>query len=90
MSNVKVQIPSALRPAVEGHALVEVAAVSVKDAIGSLTIRFPKFAEKMAGPQLQRIMNIYVNDENVKFLDNLDTKLNAGDELVIDLAITGG
>jgi len=86
-----IQVPSALRPQCDGQAEVEVEGETVGDALTALTSAFPKLGERMyQGGQLNRSINIYINDEDMRFMDDLATKVNESDEICIVLAIAGG
>ena len=92
---ITVQIPTALRPQTGDHACVEVAGASVKEVLGALTGQYPELGKRLfkdngQTPEVNRFINLYVNDEDIRFLDNLDTPLKTGDELSIVPAIAGG
>ena len=60
--------------------------------LGSLTSRYPDLGKQLfkSENEINRFINLYVNDEDIRFLDNLDTSLDDGDELSIVPAIAGG
>ncbi len=91
-ANVTVQIPTAMRPQVGDQATIETAGASVGEVLGALSSQYPDFGKRLykGDCELNRFINVYVNDEDIRFLDNLDTKLNEGDELSIVPAIAGG
>ena len=91
-TTVTVRIPTALRPQVGNHESVAVGGASVKEVLASLTGQYPDLGKRLfkAGNELNRFINVYVNDEDIRFLDNLDTPLKAGDEVSIVPAIAGG
>lgn len=91
-NTVTVMIPTALRQHVDGQDTLEVGGGSVGEVLGTLTQRYPDLGQRLfkAADELNRFVNIYVNDEDIRFLDNLNTSLNAGDELSIVPAIAGG
>ena len=90
--SVTVMIPTALRPHVDGQESLEVSGGSVGDVLGTLIQRYPELGQRLfkGENELNRFVNVYVNDEDIRFLDNLDTALNAGDEMSIVPAIAGG
>jgi molybdopterin converting factor small subunit len=90
--NIEVQIPGPLRAQAEGLASVELAGCSVKEVLAALTARFPDLGQRLFQSEdaLNRFINVYVNDEDIRFLDNLDTPVKPGDELAIVPAIAGG
>lgn len=89
---VTVQIPTALRPQVDGQATVDVAGATVGELLGELKNRYPEFGQRLykGDNELNRFINVYVNDEDIRFLDNLDTAVKAGDDVSIVPAIAGG
>ncbi|MFA9478440.1 ubiquitin-like small modifier protein 1 [Phycisphaerales bacterium AB-hyl4] len=89
---VKIHIPTALRPQVGDQESVDVPANTVGEALGTLKNQYPDFGKKLykTDDQLNRFINVYLNDEDIRFLDNLDTELKAGDEVSIVPAIAGG
>lgn len=89
---VTVMIPTALRQHVDGQDTLEVAGASVADVLGALTQQYPALGERLfkGDKELNRFVNVYVNDEDIRFLKDLDTSVNAGDEISIVPAIAGG
>ena len=89
---VTVRIPTALRPQTDDHESLDLAGGSVKEVLGSLTGQYPDLGKRLfkSDNELNRFINIYLNDEDIRFLDNLDTAVKAGDELSIVPAIAGG
>jgi molybdopterin synthase sulfur carrier subunit len=72
--------------------LVEVAPGTIGSALGELQTRFPGIRERLVDDsgQVRRFVNIYVNEEDIRFLQNQDTPIKAGDEVSIIPAIAGG
>ncbi|HIP43114.1 MAG TPA: MoaD/ThiS family protein [Aquifex aeolicus] len=89
---VTVRIPTPLRRLTNGQGEVEVDARSVREAIEKLEEQFPGFKERLMDEncELRKFVNLYVNDEDVRFLKGLDTELKDGDTLSIVPAIAGG
>jgi molybdopterin converting factor small subunit len=86
-----VRIPTPLRVHSDGQESVEVQGDSVRAALGDLTTLFPGLLERLfEGPELRRFVNVYVNNEDIRYLDDLDTPVAAGDEISIIPAIAGG
>jgi MoaD family protein len=71
---------------------VEVNAATIGGAIAELQIRFPGIQERLidADGGVRRFVNVYVNEEDIRFLQNQDTALKDGDEVSIIPAIAGG
>lgn len=88
----KIRIPSPLRKLTNGEELVEVNAPTVGSAIGELQSRFPGIKERLVDEQgeVRRFVNVYVNEEDIRFLQNQQTPLKDGDEVSIIPAIAGG
>jgi molybdopterin synthase sulfur carrier subunit len=90
--SVKVRIPTPLRKLTNEQELVEVAPGTVAAAIKELQERFPGIQERLVDDagQVRRFVNVYVNEEDIRFLQNNDTVLKDGDEVSIIPAIAGG
>jgi molybdopterin synthase sulfur carrier subunit len=89
---IKVRIPSPLRTFTNGADIVEVAGGNVGEALNDLKAKAAGIEGRLfkAPQQLNRFVNVYVNDEDIRFLSNLNTPLKAGDEISIVPAIAGG
>ena len=89
---VIVRIPTPLRRLTNGQGEVEIEAKSVREAIEKLEESFPGIKERLIDEngELRKFVNIYVNDEDIRFLKNLDTELKDGDTISIVPAIAGG
>jgi molybdopterin synthase sulfur carrier subunit len=72
--------------------LVEVNAATIGDAITELQARFPGIGERLVDDkgEVRRFVNVYVNEEDIRFLKNRETPLKDGDEISIIPAIAGG
>lgn len=89
---VHVRIPGPLRNLTAGKAELEVEAANIKSLLEQFEKSYKGFAERIceADGSLRRFVNVYVNDEDIRFLNNLDTPLKAGDHVSIIPAIAGG
>ncbi|MEO6435492.1 MAG: MoaD/ThiS family protein [Tepidisphaeraceae bacterium] len=89
---VKVRIPSPLRSYTNGADIVEATGASVGEVLGQLKEKASGIETRLfKGPgQLNRFVNVYLNDEDIRFLKNLDTPVKEGDEISIVPAIAGG
>jgi MoaD family protein len=87
-----VRIPPVLRPKTGGQPEVESAGDSVGEVLRTLTAEHPQTSEQLFGEdgELNRYVNVYLNDEDVRVLDGLDTAVKAGDTVVILPAMAGG
>jgi len=90
--SVRVRIPSTLRAQVGGLAEVCVDGTTVDQALRSLEARFPELTPhlRLEDGSLRPVVNLYVNDENVRFRQGLDTPLRDGDELYFVPLVMGG
>jgi MoaD family protein len=89
---VTVRIPTPLRTLTKGEKEVQIAAASVSELVGNLEKSYPGFHDRLLDDKgkLRRFVNVFVNDEDVRFLQNLDTRLKEGDQVSIVPAIAGG
>ena len=87
-----VKIPPVLRPSVGGEKTVEAAGSDVGEVLRSLASDHPATESQLFSGegQLNRYVNVYLNDEDVRVLDGLDTPVGEGDSLVILPAMAGG
>jgi molybdopterin synthase sulfur carrier subunit len=87
-----VRIPTPLRKLTNNEELVEVSGATVGEIITELQTRYPGIQERLLDEkgQIRRFVNVYVNEEDIRFLQNQDTPLKEGDEISIIPAIAGG
>ncbi|MCX6454937.1 MAG: MoaD/ThiS family protein [Actinobacteria bacterium] len=93
MSNptVEVRIPSILRPYTKNEKLVSADGASLSEVITSLNTNYPGLGERLLeNGELRRFINIYINDEDVRFMGSLSATLKAGDSITILPAVAGG
>jgi molybdopterin synthase sulfur carrier subunit len=90
--SVKVRIPSPLRSYTNGADVVEADGGSVGEVLDALKTKATGIETRLfKGPnQLNRFVNVYLNDEDIRFLKNLETPVKQGDEISIVPAIAGG
>jgi molybdopterin synthase sulfur carrier subunit len=88
----KVRIPTPLRKLTNNEEVVEITAGTVSEAIGELQTRYPGIKERLVDETgaVRRFVNVYVNEEDIRFLQNQQTALKDGDEISIIPAIAGG
>lgn len=89
---VTLHIPTPLRSATDDQATVEAAGATVRDAMHDLVARYPDLKSNLytdAG-ELRQFVNIYVDDEDIRYLDGPDTALDDGAEVSIVPSIAGG
>lgn len=87
-----IRIPAPLRQLTKGEAEISVVAETVAQAVDMLNAKYPGIKERIfdQSGQLHKFINIYVNGEDIRFLDNVETKIAEGDEISIIPAIAGG
>ena len=87
-----VRIPTPLRKLTNNEEVVEVNSATIGDAITELQSRYPGIKERLVDEkgEVRRFVNVYVNEEDIRFLQNQSTPLKEGDEISIIPAIAGG
>ena len=90
--SVMVRIPTPLRRITQGQDKVSVEGQNLNDVIASLDAQFPGIRQRLCDDQgeLRNFVNLYVNGEDVRFLDGLNTATNPGDEISVVPAVAGG
>ncbi|MFQ5521557.1 MAG: ubiquitin-like small modifier protein 1 [Candidatus Methylomirabilia bacterium] len=89
---VRVRIPTPLRAVTKGAAEIHAKGDTIADLIDDLERQFPGLRERLMeeGGELRRFINVYVNQEDIRFLQGKGTTLKDGDEVSIVPAIAGG
>lgn len=88
---VKVRIPTPLQRLTQGKEEVEASPGTIIEVISDLDRRFPGLGERISeGGKVRRFVNIYVNEEDIRFLQAENTPVKDGDEVSIVPAIAGG
>jgi sulfur-carrier protein len=88
---VKVHIPTPMRQHTGGNAVVDTKGASVKAVLDDLGAQHPALTQKLFdNGKVRQFVNLYLNDEDVRYLDNLATPVKDGDELAIIPAVAGG
>ncbi|MBI5454870.1 MAG: MoaD/ThiS family protein [Deltaproteobacteria bacterium] len=89
---IKVRIPTPLRKLTNGSDEVVAEGRNISEIIENLERNYPGLKERIceADGKLRRFVNIYLNDEDIRFKKNLETELKENDELSIIPAIAGG
>jgi molybdopterin converting factor small subunit len=90
--SVKVRIPTQLRSLSGGAGEVEVEAATVGDALRALDSAHPGFAERLfdEGGGLRRFVNVFMGEEDIRFLDGLGTPTPSGCTVSVVPAVAGG
>jgi sulfur-carrier protein len=89
---ITVRIPTQLRTLSGGASEITVAGDTVGEALQALDATHPGFAERLFddGGSLRRFVNVFVAEEDIRFLDGVDTKLADGTVVSIVPAVAGG
>ena len=89
---VNVLIPTPLRKLTDNQDTVQVEAETVADLVAALEVKFPGIGGRLRDEsgELRRFINLYVNDEDIRFLNGKETPLADGDNVSIVPAIAGG
>jgi molybdopterin synthase sulfur carrier subunit len=90
--SLRIIIPTPLRKLTRSEDWVEVEATTVRELIETLESRYPGFRERLCDDKggLRRFVNIYIEGEDIRFLQNLETPIRDGSEVSIVPAIAGG
>ena len=90
--SVTVRIPTPLRRLTDGQDKVSVDGATLGDIVGSLETQFPGIKERLCDEsgEIRNFVNVYVNGEDVRFLEGLNSQTKSGDEISIVPAVAGG
>ena len=89
---ITVRIPTPLRKFTDGKSEVEAKGANVAEIIDDLDVNFSGIKEKLCDEKggLRKFLNVYLNDEDIRFMDSLQTEVRDGDSLALIPAIAGG
>ena len=88
---ITIQIPTPMREQADGQADVAVEAGTVQSALAELVAKHPALEPKLFNNgTLRPFINVFVNDEDIRYLDEMETKIQAGQTLAIIPAVAGG
>lgn len=89
--SIEVRMPTILRPFTKDQKVVAATGSTLSEVIGDLDLQYPGLAERLLeNGALRRFINIYINDEDVRFLGGLDSPTKNGDSITILPAVAGG
>ena len=90
--STNIRIPTPLRKLTNGLEIVQADGGNVGELLTSLDAKFPGLRERICDEtgQVRRFVNVYLNDEDIRFLGEQATAVKAGDEISIVPAIAGG
>jgi sulfur-carrier protein len=88
----EVHLPNLLRPQAGGRAVVNAEGATIGEVLAALERTYPALSGQLldGDGELHRFVNVYVNDDDVRYLDKLDTKVAPGDVVSILPAVAGG
>jgi molybdopterin synthase sulfur carrier subunit len=89
---IPVRIPTPLRKLTQNQEVVEAEGATIRELILSLEQTYPGLKERICDDQdhIRRFVNVFLNDEDVRFLNESETTVKSGDEVSIVPAIAGG
>lgn len=86
-----IKIPTPLRAYTNNQAQVEISGTTVGEALNDLTDQYPELRQHLFnGAELRNFVNVFLGEEDVRFLDGLGTEIDSGDSLRIIPSIAGG
>lgn len=90
--SVKVRIPSPLRSLTGGQGMVELDAANLVECLDNLDAQFPGIKARLCDEEgkIQQFVNVYINGEDIRFLQEMASTLKSGDEVSIVPAMAGG
>jgi sulfur-carrier protein len=88
---IEVRIPTILRPYTDGAKAVDARGESLSALIDDLEANHPGLKDRLIdNGDLRRFVNVYINDEDVRFIGGLEAELSDGDQVVVLPAVAGG
>ena len=89
---IEVRIPTILRSYTDGQKAVQATGDTIADLLADLDSRHPGLRGRLITEEgaLHRFVNVYINDEDVRFIGGLDAELSDGDQVVVLPAVAGG
>lgn len=90
--SIPVRIPTPLRKLTQNQEIVQIEGATIRDVINNLEHSYPGLKERICDEQnnIRRFVNVFVNDEDIRFLQDAETAVKPGDEVSIVPAIAGG
>ena len=89
---VEIKLPTVLRAAADGQPTVSVDGATVGDVFATLVAKYPGLRDNLLDGEggMHKFVNVYKDDDDIRYLDGLDTALKDGDTLSILPAVAGG
>jgi molybdopterin synthase sulfur carrier subunit len=90
--SIPVRIPTPLRKLTQNKEIVDAEGSTIREVLNDLENSYPGLKERICDEQdnIRRFVNVFVNDEDIRFLQESETPLKSGDEVSIVPAIAGG
>lgn len=86
-----VRVPPVLRSGTGGASKIQTDGATVGEVLQNLAAKYPTVKDQLfRDGELQRFVNVYLNDQDVQYLEKMDTKVDPGDTLIILPAMAGG
>ena len=91
-ASIEVRVPGMLRGATAGEKVVKAEGGNIRQVLEDLSRRYPAFSQGLFGEdgELRQFVNVYVNDEDIRYLGKLDAPVESGDTVSILPAVAGG
>ena len=92
MNNVTVKIPTPLRPITRGQSEVRMEGATVGEVLRKMDAQFEGFGDRVldGGRNVKRFINVFVNEDNIRYKKDLETEVKNGDTISILPSIAGG
>ena len=89
---IKVRIPTVMRNSTDSNAIVECEGVSVAEVLSDLTAKYPNLTGVLydGDSNLHKYVNIYLDDDDIRYIGGLQATVNDGDEITLLPAVAGG
>ena len=90
--SVTVRIPTPLRNLTKDQSDIQIEAATIGELLDNIEEQYPGIKDRLMDEQgeLRRFVNVYVNEEDIRFLDGIKTALSSGDKVAIVPAVAGG
>jgi MoaD family protein len=89
--SIEVRIPTILRPYTKDQKTIEASGATLAAVISDIDSQYAGLSERLLeNGALRRFINVYINDEDVRFLGGLETQIKDGDSITILPAVAGG
>lgn len=89
---VEVRLPTVLRPMAGGEGVLKAEGSTLREVFDDLVRQYPALSESLLTPEgeMHRHLNVFLNDEDVRYLGRLDAKVGASDTVTLMPAVAGG